>query len=110
MIELNPVRQRITDLTDYTSVLPYASELFGVYQPLLGWKSAIIQKRYDKFRRRFHERLAFRAMASTRAPVKLSRIECSTDGIAPIGGLFEVDDLKPLNLEASFRRRVSPAM
>ena len=31
--------KRITDLTDYTSVLPYASELFGVYQPLLGWRS-----------------------------------------------------------------------
>jgi hypothetical protein len=31
--------KRITDLTDYKSVLPYASELFGIYQPLLGWKS-----------------------------------------------------------------------
>lgn len=31
--------KRITDLTDYVSVLPYASELFGVYQPLLGWRS-----------------------------------------------------------------------
>ena len=31
--------KRITDLTDYTSVLPYASELFGVYQPLIGWRS-----------------------------------------------------------------------
>jgi len=30
--------KRITDLTDFTSVLPYASELFGIYQPLLGWK------------------------------------------------------------------------
>ena len=28
--------KRITDLTDYTSVLPYASELFGVYQPMIG--------------------------------------------------------------------------
>lgn len=31
--------KRITNLTDYTSILPYASELFGVYQPLIGWKS-----------------------------------------------------------------------
>jgi hypothetical protein len=38
--------KRITDLTSYTSVLPYASELFGVYQPLLGWKSKRIQARY----------------------------------------------------------------
>ena len=31
--------KRLTNLTDYLSVLPYASELFGVYQPLIGWKS-----------------------------------------------------------------------
>jgi hypothetical protein len=31
--------KRLTDLTDYVSVLPYASEMFGVYQPLLGWRS-----------------------------------------------------------------------
>jgi hypothetical protein len=37
--------KRITDLTDYTTVLPYASELFGVYQPLLGWKSRRIAQR-----------------------------------------------------------------
>jgi hypothetical protein len=34
-----PTNKRITDLTDYTSVLPYASEIFGVYQPMIGWKS-----------------------------------------------------------------------
>jgi hypothetical protein len=39
--------KRITDLTGYTSVLPYASELFGVYQPLLGWKSKRMQDRFD---------------------------------------------------------------
>ena len=31
--------KRLTDLTSYDVVLPYASELFGVYQPLIGWKS-----------------------------------------------------------------------
>ena len=39
--------KRITDLTPYASVLPYASELFGVYQPLLGWKSRRIEKRFQ---------------------------------------------------------------
>ena len=29
-----PNIKRITDLTDFKSVLPYASELFGVYQPV----------------------------------------------------------------------------
>lgn len=44
--------KRITDLTKYTTVLPYASELFGVYQPLLGWKSKRLEKRFDKGLRR----------------------------------------------------------
>jgi hypothetical protein len=39
--------KRVTDLTDYTSILPYASEMFGVYQPLLGWKSKRIAKRME---------------------------------------------------------------
>lgn len=40
-----PTNKRITDLTDYTSVLPYASEMFGVYQPMIGWRSSRIQQR-----------------------------------------------------------------
>jgi len=31
---------RFSDLSSYKGILPYSSELFGVYQPLLGWKSA----------------------------------------------------------------------
>src|SRR5688572_27858970 len=40
--------KRVTDLTDYKSVLPYASELFGVYQPLIGWKSKRLIHRMNK--------------------------------------------------------------
>ena len=40
--------KRITDLSDYTTVLPYVSEMFGVYQPLLGWKSKRIEDRFKK--------------------------------------------------------------
>jgi hypothetical protein len=39
--------KRLSDLTSYTEVLPYASELFGIYQPLLGWKSRRITERLD---------------------------------------------------------------
>lgn len=38
--------RRIGDLADYATVLPYASEMFGVYQPLLGWKSKRIEDRF----------------------------------------------------------------
>lgn len=43
-----PLNKRITDLTSYASILPYDSELFGVYQPLLGWKSKRIEERFKK--------------------------------------------------------------
>jgi hypothetical protein len=39
--------KRLSDLTDYKGVLPSASEIFGVYQPLLGWKSKRMQSRID---------------------------------------------------------------
>ncbi len=35
----------LSDLTKYRGTLPYASEMFGVYSPLLGWKSARKTKR-----------------------------------------------------------------
>jgi len=45
------------DFEKFTGALPYASELYGVYQPLLGWKSRLIMRRIaagiDSFRRSF---------------------------------------------------------
>ncbi|MGL6234669.1 MAG: hypothetical protein ACRC20_04935 [Segniliparus sp.] len=59
--------KRITDLSDYTTVLPYASELFGIYQPLLGWKSKRIAKRvadgYQADKRSLMDRLTRRFAA-----------------------------------------------
>lgn len=38
------------NLDDFKETLPYASELFGVYQPLLGWRSKLIKQRVDRGR------------------------------------------------------------
>ncbi|MGI8768275.1 MAG: hypothetical protein ACR2I1_04100, partial [Propionibacteriaceae bacterium] len=35
----------ISDLIDYKRILPYDSEIFGVYQPLLGWRSKRVMAR-----------------------------------------------------------------
>lgn len=40
--------KQITDLEQYKNVLPYSSELFGVYQPMLGWRSKRINDRFFK--------------------------------------------------------------
>ncbi len=36
------------DLSAFLNVLPYSSELFGVYQPLLGWKSKRMNIRFQR--------------------------------------------------------------
>jgi hypothetical protein len=38
------------NLDEFKETLPYASELFGVYQPLLGWRSRITRRRVDRGR------------------------------------------------------------
>ncbi|EEM14020.1 MULTISPECIES: hypothetical protein [Bacillus] len=40
--------KRITDLFAYKSVLPYASELFGVYHSLIGWNS---KRKHDRIKK-----------------------------------------------------------
>jgi hypothetical protein len=37
--------KRLTDYNKFKNILPYASEMFGIYQPLLGWKSKRIEER-----------------------------------------------------------------
>lgn len=40
--------KRIENLSDYTSVLPFDSEVFGIYQPLIGWKSKRMTARFNQ--------------------------------------------------------------
>ena len=61
---------------DFKVIMPYANDLFGVYQPLLRWKSLIIGNRFDKFRNAIFPNLAGQARSSQRAPlqVQLDRV------------------------------------
>lgn len=36
------------DLAKFTGTLPYDSQMFGIYQPLLGWKSSLQVRRLDQ--------------------------------------------------------------
>jgi hypothetical protein len=99
----------VKSFDEYKGVLPYASEVFGVYQPLLGWKSRIIQRRYESYRRSFHERLAARALATAKAPVRLSMIESSADRVGPLQpGVVDVENFVPLDLDRTIERRIDP--
>ncbi len=41
------VMKKISNYEQYKNILPYSSEMFGVYQPLIGWKSKRIVSRLE---------------------------------------------------------------
>jgi hypothetical protein len=67
---------------DYKGILPYSSELFGIYQPLLGWKSRIILERYERVRSSLYNELAARSLVSARAPVQIQLRDAGTNVVA----------------------------
>jgi hypothetical protein len=79
-------------LEDFKGTLPYAAEMFGVYQPLLGWKSRSSSVRLTKERRRWAEALV-------RAMVQDSRFRHD------IGQTF-----KPIGPDASVLPRLAPGL
>src|SRR5215208_4677528 len=84
---------------DYKGILPYASELFGIYQPLLGWKSRLTSKRFDRFRNRLYRRIAEETLTTVRAPlqVQVDRMARSTNAAANVArAVVRIDNLKPL--------------
>lgn len=42
-----PKKSMPLDITKFSQTLPYASELFGIYQPLVGWRSKRIINRIN---------------------------------------------------------------
>jgi len=93
----------------FKGILPYASEIFGVYQPLLGWKSRRIATRYARVRTSLYTELASRALANSRARVDVALRE------APVGtGIsfaartaLTVSNLEPLDLSLTTAPRLS---
>ena len=102
----------MSSFDDFKGILPYASEVFGIYQPLLGWKSKRIAQRYEKYRTSLYNELASRALANARAPVevKLSAGAAGAVGTAIAGAAastITVTQLEPLDLELALAPRIS---
>lgn len=94
----------------YKGALPYASEVFGIYQPLLGWKSRITLQRFERGRAQFRERLAERFLSSAKAPVRISRLERSTDRLAALDDMFDVEHFDPVETGHATSRAIAPAI
>ena len=87
-------------MADYKGILPYASELFGVYQPLLGWKSKIVTERYQRYRSSVYKELTARTLASSQSSVKVRVTDASSNSLSGRFGTiaFTVENLSPLDL------------
>lgn len=88
-------------IDEYKGILPYASELFGIYQPLLGWKSRLIAKRYEKFRATIYSNLATQVLTTSRSLISdqlrvsdLAQMGFSGGNFSHVGDLSPVDYLK----------------
>ena len=95
----------------YKGILPYASEVFGVYQPLLGWKSKITLQRFERGRSQFHERLAAKILATAKSPVRLSVVEKTNNRLAAVHrDVVNVEHFVPVEMEQSIGRTIAPTI
>lgn len=102
----------MTSFEDYKGTLPYSSELFGIYQPLLGWKSQIILKRYERIRASLYNEISARALTAARAPVKVQMRDVGSEVVASRTGTwsFKVSHLAPLDLDRALEPYVAAAI
>ena len=97
---------------DFKVIMPYANDLFGVYQPLLRWKSLIIGNRFDKFRSALHPKHAEQARMSQRAPSQVpldhvTRADSVTD-TAP--QQLSISDLNPVAVLSQAQPDLEPTI
>jgi hypothetical protein len=92
---------------DFKGTMPYVSDLFGVYQPLLRWKSRIIGDRFNQFRNAFFRILAEQARPSQRASLAV-KLHGAARGLATDNGLQSpsVGSLEPVTIVSDVQPRL----
>lgn len=102
----------MNSLDSFKGSLPYASENFGIYQPLLGWTSKRITERYARYRGALYTELASRALAGSRAQVDVTMGEglgAEVGGFVTLSALT-VTNLEPLDLSITTAPRISTSI
>ena len=92
--------KRTRDLDQFKHVLPYASEIFGVYQPLIGWRSKRIWKRFmDGFRQ--DKKAVLSKMLASIAPAAELELELDPAGrtVSGAGAAVRVRSLSTGTIE-----------
>lgn len=97
-------------MDQFKGALPYASELFGIYQPLLGWKSKITAERYEHGVATLYDAVGSKFLKAAASPV---RVHVRDFRVVERRGAFEVENLEPLLLPdeelALFLQQMAPA-
>jgi hypothetical protein len=103
---------KMKEIKDYKGILPYASELFGIYQPLLGWKSKLISERYKGFRATLYGNMATRLLQTSQSLVPsqlqvkeltLTKLQVKELALTT----HEIGDLHPINYSKTTESYVS---
>jgi hypothetical protein len=99
------------DLSAYKGTLPYASELLGIYQPLLGWKSRLTARRVERSLQDTYLKIATKVLNRVR-PTVVVRAEGERELLAGrfLNTQFRVEGLKPADLEGGLQPVMSPAI
>jgi hypothetical protein len=92
---------------DVKGIMSNTSDLFGVYQPLLRWKSRIIGNCFDKFRNALSRNLAEQARPSQRTALQVD-FDRTTRGLATDNRRQSpsVNNLKPVAIVSDVQPRL----
>lgn len=82
----------VLDLSTYAGVLPYASELTGTFQPMIGWKGTRSSQRFDAAAARDRRKLFDRFAEQFQAKVTMAAFDTS-------GATLRVQLPDPLDIE-----------
>lgn len=98
------------DVDRFKGTLPYASELFGIYQPLLGWKSKLTAERYERQLAPAYDAVGSRFLKALAAPVDVALRDVAR-GVEGRGRMvFDVQNLAPLALPEQRGPRVASSV
>src|SRR3954447_21335451 len=79
--------------------LPYSSELFGIYQPLLGWKSKQTAERFERQAGPAFDAVGSKFLTSIAAPVQVALRDFTRGVEGRRRAVFEVENLAPVSLD-----------
>lgn len=84
--------KRLIDLDEFVNILPYSSEIFGIYQPLMGWKGERSKNRASQGTAQGYNSLFVDAIKTIQGDFKVM--------FSPQGNGVQIDSIKPAVIDS----------